>query len=389
MVGLSRNKYEMVACPPNALCMRIGIDARLWNQGGVGRYIRNLVINLHEIDKKNSYVLFVRNEDKEEIRDLTKNKYWEIESSNSDWHSIAEQLMFPRLLNKEKLDLMHFTYHSVPIFYRKPYVVTIHDLVPYHFPTGEASTLPLWLYGFKMLAFRLVINNAANFSKRIIAVSKATKEEISDHLITNKQKIEVVYEAADDFAKPNSKKTDSENYFLYVGNVYPHKNAEKFLEAFGLLLKEKPNLKLVFAGRDDAFYEKLRKRYRLLEEKGNLLFELKTEDEKLGDLYENAICLIRPSFMEGFSLPPVEAVSCNCLVLLSDIPVHKELFGEKALYFDPENIEDILEKMKNVLSLSSDQKEAAIKGLKEKIKDLSWKNTARQTLKIYESCLSL
>src|SRR5690242_4609839 len=130
--------------------MRIGIDGRLWNETGVGRYIRNLVWGLQEFDKKNEYVLFIKKGLK--IDDLRlKNDPWKVVETEIHWHSLAEQIKFPQILYKENLDLMHFPYFSLPIFYNKPFVVTIHDLIINHFPTGKASTLPYPLYLMKRI----------------------------------------------------------------------------------------------------------------------------------------------------------------------------------------------------------------------------------------------
>ena len=240
----------MVACPPLPNSMNtitIGIDCRLWKQTGVGRYIRNLVFNLLKIDKENEYVLFVRGEEENEIEnEISEFKIENLKlksvRANISWHSVSEQFRFPGIIKRQKIDLMHFPYIGVPIFYKEPFVVTIHDLIPYHYPTGDASTLPIWLYGFKMLAYRFVINSAARNSRKIIAVSNATKDEIADHLYVDKRKIEMVYEAADDFSAIGGSSSGQDNYFLFVGNVYPHKNADKLIEAFEKIVSENKDL---------------------------------------------------------------------------------------------------------------------------------------------------
>lgn len=170
--------------------MRIGIDCRLWNESGVGRYTRNLIKNLKDIDRENEYVLFVLLKDQKEIlkqsmkqvQDRVQNDKFNIVISDIRWHTIEEQLRLTAILNKEGLDLVHFPYVSVPIFYNKPFVVTIHDLILHHFPTGEASILPLPLYYLKHLAYKYVIKHAAQKAEKIITVSKATKDEIIEHL---------------------------------------------------------------------------------------------------------------------------------------------------------------------------------------------------------------
>ncbi|MBI4097976.1 MAG: glycosyltransferase family 4 protein [Candidatus Levybacteria bacterium] len=383
--------------------MTIGIDARLWDQGGVGRYIRNLVLNLVQIDEKNEYVLFVRSEDERDVRNQIselkiENLKLKIVHANISWHSFSEQLNFPRIIAKEKVDLMHFPYFNVPIFYKKPYIITIHDLIYHHFVSGQASTLPLWLYGFKMLSYRYTIKTALNRAKKIIAVSQFTKRDILNTLGVKTEKIEVIYEAADDFSarggssfgrKLESDKLDFGNYFLYVGNIYPHKNAELLIKAFRILSKEDSKLRLVFVGKEDYFYAKLKKQLKGFEKNGSVIFLNNVSDQKLASLYRSAICLVRPSLMEGFSLPPIEAAANGCLVLASDIPVHREVFGDSIVYFDQYSLDDILSKMKKIMSLSEKDKKSLIEKQLNKIQSYSWNSTAQQTLKVYESSLGL
>lgn len=173
----------------------------MWNESGVGRYIRNLTRYLQVVDKENEYVLFARSEDYREIRNQElkiKNNGWKIVATDIRWHSFEEQLRMPSILKREKLDLVHFPYHSIPVLYDRPFVVTIHDLIPYHFPTGKASTLLSPLYQLKLLGYRFVISQAVKKAKKIIAVSKATKQEIIDHLGVSPDKVVVTYEGVDE-----------------------------------------------------------------------------------------------------------------------------------------------------------------------------------------------
>lgn len=376
--------------------MKIGIDARLWNQTGVGRYIRNLVLNLYEIDHKNNYVLFVRNDDRKDVEERISNKNWKIVASPVRWHSLRDQVSFPRIIKKENVDLVHFPYFDIPFFYGKPFVITIHDLVYHHFMTGKASTNAIWLYGFKMLAYKILINSAARKARKIISVSNSTREEIFDHLLINKNKVEVIYEAADDFSakggSSSGRKSDRDliegRYFLYVGNVYPHKNTDNLIKAFKILI-EKEKVKLIFAGSDDYFYSRLKKQSSKLIKEENIIIKENISDSELSGLYRNAVALVRPSFMEGFSLPPLEAMSMGCLVLASDIPVHKEILKDVPYYFNPSDSVDLNQKMNYVLGLDEKAKNERIKKGKELTEEYSWEKTARETLKIYESCIGL
>src|SRR3990167_11343355 len=174
--------------------MRIGIDCRLWDETGVGRYIRNLVTNLSRIDKKNEYVLFARTQDENSIKSIVSGQ-WLVVKADFPWHSIAEQILFPKLLNKENLDLMHFPYFSVPIFYNKPFLVTIHDLIVNRFNTGRASTLPLPLYFAKRIGYHAVLSNAIYRAKKIIVPSNAVRDDLlGTYRNVSSNKVVVTYE---------------------------------------------------------------------------------------------------------------------------------------------------------------------------------------------------
>jgi glycosyltransferase involved in cell wall biosynthesis len=367
--------------------MKIGIDCRLWNETGVGRYIRNLVLNLQKLDKKNNYTLFVLSKNKEEILKQVQDDNFKTVTADVRWHTLSEQLKFPQLLNQENLDLMHFPYYSVPILYKRPFVITIHDLIVNHYSTGKASALPNFVYKSKRLAYKFVLNNSAKNAKKIIAVSNATKQELIDHLKIDKDKIVVIYEGADEKISnsrsqiPNSQ-IKSQNYFLYVGNAYPHKNLDRLLEAFKKLKSE---IKLIFVGKNDIFYAKLREKIKQMELLEKVVFLQNISDEELSYLYKNARALVMPSLMEGFGLPALEAMANKCLVLASDIPSLREICLDTAIFFDPHDINDIAKKMEeasiNSGSFYDNRKE---KGLK-RARNFSWEKMVKETLKIYES----
>lgn len=390
--------------------MRIGIDCRLWNQSGVGRYIRNLVLELAKIDKRNQYILFFQAREFTHLELPGKN--FEKKLSDVRWHTLAEQIKFPTILNKEKLDLVHFPYFSVPIFYKKPHVVTIHDLILDHFPTGEASTLSFPLYQLKLLGYKFIIAYAIKNAKKIITVSKTTKKEIVDHFGINEDRIAVAYEGVDKGIMNHQSRIMNKKkpYFLYVGNAYPHKNLNRLLDALNILISsprgeagQYPNISLVMVGKEDFFYKKLRQKAHKMNLQEQVIFKGNITDEELSGLYKSALALVMPSLMEGFGLPIIEAMANNCLVLASDIPVHKEIAGSASLYFDPYNVTQLAEKMNNICSNDSNhppagplRREASKAGRSkiieqglERIKMFSWEKMGKETLKVYESSIGL
>ncbi|HXS15212.1 MAG TPA: glycosyltransferase, partial [Candidatus Saccharimonadales bacterium] len=239
--------------------MRIGIDARLWNETGVGRYIRNLVRELAKIDKENEYILFFRQSEFETVPLPGKN--FEKRLADVRWHSIQEQTKLPKIFLSENLDIMHFPYFSYPIFYKKPFVITIHDLIIDHFPTGKASTLPQPVYWLKQVGYKYILSQAIKHAKKIIAVSKATKQEIMEHYHPNTENVVVTYEGIDEaVSKEEMEAVDVKRpYFLYVGNAYPHKNLERLMEGFAEFLHTaKEDAYLILVGKEDYFYTRLK-----------------------------------------------------------------------------------------------------------------------------------
>ncbi|MBI4435155.1 glycosyltransferase, partial [Candidatus Uhrbacteria bacterium] len=243
--------------------MRIGIDARMLGPnvggGGLGRYVEELVHELGQLDHKNRYVLFLKQENVG-----TTSMKAEKRLADAHWYTLKEQLVMPRLIDREKLDLVHVPHWNVPLLMRTPFVVTIHDLILLEEPrSAKATTRHPLVFLFKRLAYRIVLRSALRRARAIIAVSQYTKSSILTHFPwVPAEKIHVVYEGLTRFPEsldPLSPSRPAGPYFLYVGNAYPHKNLESLLHAFSFFHKLHPKVRLVLAGRNDLFYERLKK----------------------------------------------------------------------------------------------------------------------------------
>jgi len=329
--------------------MRIGIDARLIEETGVGRYIRNLVLQLVSLDTQNEYVVFLRKKSFDAFH--LPNARWTKVLAYVPWHSVTEQLVMPGIFFQAKLDLLHIPYFNVPIFYPGKIVVTIHDLTILHFDTGKASTLPWVLYKLRRLGYRLVLWIGLTRAKKIIAVSKTTKKDIVESLGVDANKIVVTYEGAD-LKRTTGKPLISGEYFLYVGNAYPHKNLDVLI---------KTGLRVVYAGKDDYFYRRLG------------ITPITVTDEELANLYQNAKALVFPSLMEGFGLPAIEAISLGCPVICSDIPVFHEILGDNAIFFNPHDSHDLATKLRGDIP----------KKHVELDERFNWVTMVKQTMTIY------
>ena len=134
--------------------MRIGIDARMLGEAGIGRYTEQLILNLEKIDTNNQYYIFLREENFNKI--TLRNPNFTKVKANFKWYTLKEQILFPSILNKYNLDLVHFPHFNVPIFYKKPFIVTVHDLIVLKFPTIRATTLSPIIYKIKKFFLHIV-----------------------------------------------------------------------------------------------------------------------------------------------------------------------------------------------------------------------------------------
>ncbi|MBI5465091.1 glycosyltransferase family 4 protein [Candidatus Gottesmanbacteria bacterium] len=227
---------------------------------------------------------------------------------------------------------------------------------------------------------------ALHRAAKIITVSNVTKQEIVDHYKIKPEKVVVTYEAANNQTNTQGVKDITplrcKGYFLYVGNAYPHKNLERLLEVMSNVKCQMSNVRLVLVGGEDYFYKQLKDKVKEMGLIEKVFFYGSATREELKNLYKNAIALVFPSLMEGFGLPGIEAMSLDCPVVCSDIPALREVYGEAATYFNPYDIDDIVQKLEEICSndLNHDiRQRLAEMGLKQ-VKKYSWKKLITNSL---------
>lgn len=369
--------------------MKIGIDARLYGAAhrGLGRYTQKLIENLEKIDNHNQYFIYLQKDGLISYQPQNKN----FQKVLADWrvYSWSEQIIFPRLLKKYNLDLMHFTHFNAPLFYREKFSVTIHDLIISHYPDSRATTINPLLYKIKLFFYQLVIKSAAKRAKKIIAVSNYTKNDIIKLFKISPNKIAVTYEGVD---LPQDQRTDCRSvlaaldiagdYLLYVGSAYPHKNLEKLIFAFQIIAQDKNNFQLVLVGRIDYFYQRLKNEIKNLDLQSKVIFTDYINDEQLACLYQRARAYVFPSLMEGFGLPPLEAQNYGLPVISSSASCLPEILGDSAIYFNPLNMQDMADKIKLILENKVLRNELVSKGI-DNVSRYSWAQCAQETLNIF------
>lgn len=172
-------------------------------------------------------------------------------------------------------------------------------------------------------------------------------------------------------------------YILYVGNAHPHKNLERLIDAFSKF--NYSDIRLVLVGKEDYFYRRLKKKVAEVNSSDKVVFYGEADDDNLRDLYKNAAALVLPSLMEGFGLPALEAMGQGCLVLCSNIPAFREICADAAIYFDPTSVEDMAQKIEEVIrNKNADKYRELIEKGRKRTQLFSWQKMAQETLEVYQ-----
>src|SRR6476620_6981707 len=345
--------------------LRIAIDARKMRDYGIGTYVRNLLRHLSRLDSETEYVLFCREEDCGSVAELGANFRAIPEVAKP--YSVSEQLRIPMDLRREKIDLFHAPHYVLPPLTPCKSVVTIHDCIHLRFPQYLPNRLA-YAYARSSLWF------ATHRSNRVLTVSEASKRDILKYFHVPERKIDVIYNAIDErFGEPPTPEEIERvrdryqlnaPYVLYAGNIKPHKNRERLIEAFHTLRRgDLEHVKMLIIGDEISKYATLRRavhRYKLHK---HVRFFGFVPDKTLAVLYRLARVFVFPSLYEGFGLPPLEAMARGTPVITSDVSSLPEVVGDAALRIDPLDPVAIADAMRRVLMDSDLRENLRQKGL--------------------------
>ncbi len=365
--------------------MRIGIDVRKLHDFGIGTYIRNLLRHLARLDRETEYVLLARPEDCAALRCLGENFRTVPESAGN--YSVAEQLKIPLALRRERVDLFHAPHYVLPPLAARPSVVTIHDCIHLMFPQYLPSRLA-FAYA------RASITLAARRATRVLTVSESSKRDILKFVDVPPEKIDVIYNAYDERFAVEPREEDvvrireryqlHDAFVLYAGNVKPHKNLGRLIEAFQLVRSRGlDHLKLVLIGDDISKYAALRRAVHQHQLHKYVRFLGYVPEETLAVMYRLAGVFVFPSLYEGFGLPPLEAMASGTPVVTSNVSSLPEVAGDAALLVDPYDPEAIAGGILKVLTDAGVRRELRQKGL-ARAREFSWEASVRRVREIYQ-----
>ena len=279
-------------------------------------------------------------------------------------YSLKEQMIFPRLLAQQPVDLLHVPHYNAPLGYKGKMVVTIHDLIHLKFPSSRLA------YWYARAMFEAVLRKAS----RVIADSENTKTDILQLIGIPESKIRVIYPGVDEEFSPlppgnqPSDPLTQEPYVLYVGNLRPTKNIETLVEAFSFARQKIPELRLLLVGKDfmPAATQKISR-----EPGVQVVGEVNRP--KLLELYRRARIFVFPSLYEGFGIPPLEAMACGVPAIVSNAASLPEVVGSAALTFDPRSSTQIADLIFGLWKDEHKRQELIAKGLEQAARFHWWK----------------
>lgn len=377
----------------------IAIDARFFATAGPGRYTKAIIEHLEKIDKVNKYVVFLRRPGYSSY--TPKNPNFTKILADYPWYSWSEQILFLAKILKFKPDLLYVPHFNIPIFFPGKLVTAIPDLIMHIFSTEAGTTLWKPYFRFKKMIYRLVVLIAVLRTYKNICPSQDVKNDfIKYYPFVNKDKFMVSYEGVDPdllkvptdkFVKDTLKKYNIETPFLlYVSSMYEHKNVERLVTAFRILVNEYDYKgSLVLIGKKDKFSERILNLVRDLNLEDKVILpglQSFVNDEEVTAFRKSADLYVFPSLKEGFSLTPLEAQYYGLPCVISDIPCHREIYGDSVAYFNPFKTNEISSSINNILRDKSIQKELVKKG-RANVEKYNWINTAHDTLTVFKQVL--
>ncbi len=365
--------------------MRIAIDVRKLHDFGIGTYVRNLLRQLSRIDHDTDYVLLCQQGDQPIAGQLGEN--FRTMTERAGQYSFAEQLSVPFHLSRASPHLFHTPHYILPVLTPCRSIVTIHDCIHLIFP----QYLP---HRAAHAYARTMFWTAVHRASRILTVSEASKKDILRFFGVPSERVTVIYNAIDDrfFEQPSEEQIVRvreryqlhDRFLMYAGNVKPHKNIERLIDAFVLLRKKGlDDLKLLITGSEISRYSTLRRAVHRHNLHRHVRFLGYQSEETLAALYRLADVFVFPSLYEGFGLPPLEAMASGTPVVASNVSSLPEVVGDAGVLVNPYDPQAIADGVVNVLEDDALRHDLTARGLK-RARTFSWAESVRQIRQIYQ-----
>ena len=359
----------------------ITIDARWINTSGIGTYLRQIIPGI--VDRFSKYEITLLGEPDELLTMLggiPDNCVFV--TSRAKMYSIREQFDYLRLIPRNTT-LYFSTHYNIPLFYTGLMLVTVYDLMH--------VAMPQFVVGYhKRFYAKIMFAAVRRKADTILTISEFTKCELRRLVGDFSQPVMPILLGVDDvwYSIPAQRSPHSRPYFLYVGNIKPHKNLSVLVKAFSLIANDIEH-DLILVGKKEGFITGDQEVFHMARKLGDRVrFTGRVTDDQLRQYFHHADAFVFPSLYEGFGLPPLEAMAAGCPVLVSTAGSLQEVCGDAALYFNPLKIEDLAEKLLMLVS-DSDLCDSLIKRGLERARLFKWESCVRQTCDVIHNILPI
>ncbi len=378
--------------------MNIGVDIRVLGKGrAVSRYTLNILKSLYSLDQGIKFYLFNDNPEKVSALKLPDSVFELV--AIGEKMMIKDHFLLQKEIKKYPLDVFFHPDNTEFLFCHERSVVVIHDLIPWLLPNLVLSSDP-FLYFRQKIYLKLQEKAITRCAKKILTVSKASREDIIKVLNVDPDRVEVTYEGVGEVFKPvtdsgvsdkvTKKYSLPDNYIFYVGGLDERKNLLRLIHAFAKIA-EKYEIYLVIGGKTDDSDLEGRNSFLDLKKEvdklglGSLVnFTGFIDDSDLPAVYSRAKLFVYPSYYEGFGLPPLEAMACGVPVIASNSSSLLEICADAALLVDPYKTEEFYSAIDILLKDNNLRGEYIKKGFINAGR-FKWRDVAEKTLKVFKS----
>ena len=358
-----------------------GFEGSAKHPVGVGRFEVELLKEMARVDLENSYRIYTPSTPNSEMPRLSAKWKYKIPPIYKLWSQVSLPSML--FFDRPKPDVFFAPVHYAPRYCPSPYVVGIMDLSFLFYPELFKKTD---LYKLKNWT-----EYSVKAAKAVIAISNSTKNDILKAYSIEPDMVHVVYPGIRNEPKKImendtvlSKYDIKGEYILYVGTLQPRKNIERLIEAFKILKKDLPTLKLVIVGKKGWLYDSIFEKVRSENLVDSIIFTGYVTEDELATLYHKALCFCLVSLYEGFGFPVLEAMREGVPVVASNTSSLPELVEKAGVLVNPEDAKDIARGIKSILIMNTKERKSLIEKGFEQVKKFTWENAARQTIQILE-----
>ena len=400
-LAIKQNQYEVKTKPeqifPSTTVLnsellhqkRIGLNGLIIHDypTGLSRYSYELIRRIMSQLKVNTIAYSASPELTQEFPESTNNSvppfHYPANFRSNSVRLSWEQVGLRYACYKDKMDLLYSPIAEGILFPQLPQVITVHDLLPFHYP----SLLPRWVPYYEYFLPALIKGSAA-----VVCVSEFTRQEILERYPTvQKEKLKVVHGGVDlNRFRPGPPGVihelyDLNEYLLCVGEVRPYKNMGNIFRAMELW---PAGPKLAISGKiTDVLKAELDNLAQSLKIGNRIIWLGYVPDDLLPNLYSEAIAFIFPSLYEGFGLPIIEAMACGCPAIISNRASLPEIGGDAAHFFDPMEISDIAESIQRVCEDTEYRQKLVQRGPKHANK-FTWESSFTKHMDLFETILN-